>query len=172
MSTRRVTALILICIAVVAADQFTKYLVARRLDLNSPLDLVGNVLRFTHIRNPNAAFGVSFGPRAPLLPIALLAICILLIAFYKAGAKGKTGLIGLGLILGGAFGNLIDRLRFGEVVDFVDVGVGRFRWPVFNVADSCVTIGVILLILASLSLRRCKAPVVCPGQQTKLPQDS
>jgi signal peptidase II len=107
-------------------------------------------LRLTHIRNPNAAFGLSFGRGVPLLPFALLAICILLLAFYKTGSRGGVGLAGLSLVLGGALGNLIDRVRFREVVDFVDIGIGKFRWPVFNVADSCVTVGVILLILGSL----------------------
>ena len=142
--------LILICAAVVGVDQFSKYLVSENLELNSSLSLVGSILRLTHIRNPNAAFGLSFGRGVPLLPFALLAICILLVVFYKTGGKGGVGFAGLSLVLGGALGNLIDRLRFREVVDFIDIGVGRFRWPVFNFADSCVTVGVILLILGSL----------------------
>lgn len=150
MPPRRVMTLILICATVVGVDQFSKYLVLKNLELNSSLSLIGSILRLTHIRNPNAAFGLSFGRGVPLLPFALLAVCILLLAFYKTGSRGGVGLAGLSLVLGGALGNLIDRVRFREVVDFVDIGIGKFRWPVFNVADSCVTIGVILLILGSL----------------------
>jgi signal peptidase II len=153
MAQRRVTTLILICVISIGVDQFTKYLVVQNLGLASSLNLIGTVVRFTYIRNPNGAFGFSFGPRVPLMPIALLAICILLLVFYRTGSRSAAGLVGLSLILGGAIGNLIDRIRLGEVVDFVDVGVGRFRWPVFNVADSCVTVGVVLLVAGSLFSR-------------------
>jgi len=151
--------LVLVCAAVVGVDQFSKYLVSENLELNSSLSLAGSILRLTHIRNPNAAFGFSFGRGIPLLPFALLAICILLLVFYKTGGKGGVGLAGLSLVLGGALGNLIDRIRFREVVDFIDIGVGRFRWPVFNIADSCVTVGVILLVLGSLLFSEKKVSV-------------
>jgi signal peptidase II len=159
MAHRRVMTLILICVISIGVDQFTKYLVVRNLGLSSSLDLIGTLIRFTYIRNPNGAFGFSFGPRIPLLPIALLAICILLLAFYKTGSRSPAGLIGLGLILGGALGNLVDRIRLGEVIDFIDVGIGRLRWPVFNVADSCVTVGVILLVTGSLFSRSTRASI-------------
>jgi len=160
--------LILICATVVVLDQFSKYLIARNFLLNGSLSLMGGVLRLTYIRNPNAAFGISFGPRIPLLPIALLAICILLLTFYKTGSKGGASLVGLSLILGGALGNLIDRIRFKEVVDFIDIGVGRFRWPVFNIADSCVTVGVVLLILGSLVVRTRRPFPPIPDEQSDL----
>lgn len=160
--------LILICATVVGLDQFSKYLIARNFQLNASVGLVGSVLRFTYIRNPNAAFGISFGPRTPLLPIALLAICILFLTFYRTGSKCGVGLVGLSLILGGALGNLIDRVRFREVIDFIDVGVGRFRWPVFNIADSCVTVGVVLLMLGSLAMKVRRASPLAPHEQSDI----
>jgi len=167
MAHRRVTTLILICAIAVGVDQFTKYLIVKNFELSSTIDLIGNLLRFTYIRNPNGAFGFSFGPRIPLLPIALLAICVLLLAFYRTGSRSAAGLAGLSLILGGALGNLIDRIRFKEVIDFIDVGIGRFRWPVFNVADSCVTLGVILLVMGSLFSRTAKASSSFEQQDTQ-----
>ena len=157
MAHRRVMTLILICAISIVVDQFTKYLVVQNLELGNSVNVLGNVIQFTFIRNPNAAFGFSFGPRIPLLPIALLAICVLLLAFYRAGSGSRVGLVGLGLILGGALGNLVDRIRLREVIDFMDIGIGRFRWPVFNVADSCVTCGVVLLIMGTLFLRTAQA---------------
>lgn len=152
--------LILVCAVVVGVDQLSKYLISRNVELNSSLNLVGSILRLTYIRNPNAAFGLSFGRGVPLLPLALLAICVLLVTFYKTGSKGGIGLVGLSLVLGGALGNLVDRIRFREVVDFIDVGIGRLRWPVFNIADSCVSIGVIVLVVGSILLGGKKASAV------------
>jgi signal peptidase II len=166
MAHRRVMTLILICAISIGVDQFTKYLVVQNLELSSSVNLVGNFLRFTYIRNPNAAFGFSFGPRIPLLPLALMAICVLLLAFYKTGSGTRAGLVGLSLILGGALGNLVDRIRLREVIDFIDVGIGRFRWPVFNIADSCVTCGVVLLIMGTLFLKTAKASSPVEHQET------
>ncbi len=153
MAHRRVIALILICGVIVLLDQVSKHLVARNLALNDPLNLLGSVVRFTYIRNPNAAFGFSFGSRIPLLPIALAALLILVLVFYKSSTRTTAGFLGLSAILGGAAGNMIDRIRFREVIDFIDVGFGTLRWPVFNIADSCVTLGVVLLVAGSLLFR-------------------
>jgi signal peptidase II len=153
MAHRRVIALILICGVIILLDQISKHLIAANLELNDPLNLLGSVVRFTYIRNPNAAFGFSFGSRIPLLPIALFAILVLVLVFYRSSTKTIIGFLGLSAILGGAAGNLIDRIRFKEVIDFIDVGFGTVRWPVFNVADSCVTVGVILLVAGSLLSR-------------------
>ena len=130
-------------------DQLTKAIVVKTLPLNIPHPILGTFLQFTYIRNPFAAFGISFGGRLPLLPFAILAVLILIFIFFRSKHESRHELIAIGFILGGAFGNLIDRIRFGEVVDFIDVGIQRYRWPVFNIADSAVTIGIFLLILGA-----------------------
>jgi signal peptidase II len=134
-------------------DQLTKTIVAKIFPLNSPYPLIGSFLQFTYIRNPNAAFGLSFGGRIPLLPFAILAILILIVFFVKTKHEKRHELIAIGLILGGALGNLLDRIRYGEVVDFIDVGINQYRWPVFNIADSAVTVGIFLLILGSALMK-------------------
>ena len=138
-------------------DQVSKAIVIRTLPFNIPQPLIGSFLQLTYIRNPNAAFGISFGGRIPLLPFAILAIIILLIIFFRTKHERRDALVAFGLILGGAFGNLIDRIRFGEVVDFIDVGIHRYRWPIFNFADSAVTIGILLLLLGTTWEKRKKA---------------
>jgi len=136
-------------IIILFLDQLTKSIVSRTLPLNIPIPVLSTFLQLTYIRNPNAAFGISFGNRLPLLPLAILAILILLIIFIRSKHETRIEHTAVGLILGGALGNLVDRIRFGEVVDFIDVGIKSYRWPVFNVADSAVTVGIFLLILGA-----------------------
>ena len=92
-----------------------------------------------------AAFGLFPGSRGPFILISVLAIIVVLALFRREAYRGLAHRILLGCILGGAIGNLIDRARLGWVVDFIDVGVDTIRWPVFNVADSAVTLGVLFL---------------------------
>ena len=146
-------------------DQLTKAIVVKTLPLNTPQPLIGTFFQFTYIRNPNAAFGISLGDRVPLLPFAIIAILILIFIFFRTHHENRHERLAIGFILGGALGNLMDRIRFGEVVDFIDVGFHRFRWPVFNIADSAVTIGIILLIFGATRKKR-------GGEKGALPSDS
>jgi signal peptidase II len=142
----RSTGAFLACAAgVVAVDQVTKWLATSRLYLGQPVPVLGDVVRFTLVHNTGAAFGLFPGSRGPFIVISILAIAVVLYLFLRETYRGLHHRILLGCILGGAIGNLIDRVRLGWVVDFIDVGVGTVRWPVFNVADSAVTLGVILL---------------------------
>lgn len=132
--------------AIVAlADQLTKAWVVQTFP--QPTEVVGDLLRINIVRNTGGIFGL-FGDSATLLAAASTVV-IALIVLYQAreGTRQHWLLsVALGLLLGGAVGNLIDRLRLGYVVDFVDAGIGGFRWYTFNVADSAISISIVLLI--------------------------
>jgi len=138
--------------AVVALDQVAKVLVLDRLPLGVPVTLVDDLLSFTLVMNPGLAFGLlGTVPRAwrwVVAALSLVALAVLArVALRVLPAGGPVGQVAIGLIFGGAVGNLIDRARFGAVVDFVDVHWRGWHWPAFNVADSAITVGVALLAL-------------------------
>jgi len=138
--------------AVVALDQASKVLVLDRLPLGVPVALVDDLVSFTLVMNPGLAFGllgtVPRGWRWMVAALSLVALVVLArVALRVLPAGGAVGKVAIGLIFGGAVGNLIDRARFGAVVDFVDVHWRDWHWPAFNVADSAITIGVALLAL-------------------------
>jgi len=130
---------------VIALDQWTKWLASSHLTLGVPVPLLGDTVRFTLVHNTGAAFGLFPGSRVPFIVISILAILVVFYLFLRETYRSLANRILLGCILGGAIGNLVDRVRLGWVVDFIDVGAGTARWPVFNLADSAVTLGVIFL---------------------------
>lgn len=144
--------------AVVALDQVAKVMVLDRLPLGVPIALVDDLVSFTLVMNPGLAFGllgsVPRGWRWVVAALSLVALAVLArVALRVLPAGGSVGRIAIGLIFGGAVGNLIDRARFGAVVDFVDVHWRGWHWPAFNVADSAISIGVVLLALRLLGER-------------------
>ena len=143
--TRR-TGLFLACAAaVVALDQATKVVASSRLETGESISVLGDFIRLTLVHNTGAAFGLFPGSRVPFIIVSVLAIGVVLYLFLRDTYRSAWNRTLLGCILGGASGNLVDRVRLGWVVDFIDVGYGTARWPVFNVADSAVTLGVLLL---------------------------
>jgi len=144
----------LIALLVVAADQLSKTWIRSNLAIGQSLPETG-FFRLTHIYNTGAAFGLFHGQSFSLTIVALVGIVILLLyvlIFYRRFPflVNRLGKSALGLVLGGTIGNLIDRLRFGYVTDFIDVGI----WPAFNIADSAVVVGVIIFASSILSLTR------------------
>ena len=142
-------------IVLVALDQLTKSLVASNLQLHDAIPVVNGFLNIVHVRNPGAAFG--FLAKAPswfrsAFFIAVTVGAILLILYYlkQTGTSEKIQVVALSFIFAGAVGNLIDRIRFGEVIDFIDVYVSTHHWPAFNVADSAISVGAVLLIISLL----------------------
>ena len=137
---------------VVVLDQITKLLVLERLPLYHAIVVIPGFFNLTHIRNPGGAFGFmatgSQGLRN-LLFVGVSIVAVGLIAFfYRQTPKTHPYLASaLAMIFGGAVGNLIDRLRFGEVVDFLDVYLGAYHWPAFNIADSAITVGIGIFLL-------------------------
>jgi signal peptidase II len=127
-------------------DQLTKIVIRQTMMLHQSISVLGEFVKITYVKNP----GIAFGLRVPnntiftiLSILASIGIAVYLFTHLKEGMAVKAS---LALILGGAVGNLIDRLLFGEVVDFIDVGLKTLRWPVFNVADSVVVIGMFILL--------------------------
>lgn len=136
----------LISLFVVILDQITKYLTKYFMALHESKDIIGNFLRYTYIRNPGMAFGIQIGNKTLFTIFSIIASIVIFIYLLKTRGDKKYVKLSLSLILGGAIGNLIDRVLYGSVVDFIDVGIGDLRWPVFNIADSAVSIGMVILI--------------------------
>lgn len=152
------SAVLLLAGAVVALDQISKAIALDRLSLGVPVPLVDGLVALTLVLNPGLAFGLlgSVPPawRWMVAALSLVALAVLArVAIRVLPAGGWTGRLAVGLIFGGAVGNLLDRARFGAVVDFVDVHWREWHWPAFNVADSAITVGVTLLALRLLSDR-------------------
>lgn len=136
---------------VVALDFVTKMLVQRSFRPYQQVDVVGDYLRLTYIQNPGAAFGIHLGPysRVIFLTLSLVALGALCAMYWATPVRDRIRLASIALICGGAVGNLVDRVRSVHgVVDFLDIGVGAIRWPIFNVADIAVTTGAIFLALS------------------------
>ena len=142
---RRSLALLLsVASAVVALDWWTKRWATEHLARHEPVEIIGELVRFTYTRNSGVAFGLGAGLPFPYYVFSIVAVVAILFLFLRRAVHSFPRQLALSLILGGAIGNLIDRLMLGEVVDFIEIGWGRWHWPVFNLADSAVTIGVVL----------------------------
>jgi len=158
--------LFLIAAIVIVLDQITKALVRQNLALGeawAPIPAIGDFFRFLYWQNRGAAFG-TLQNAGPILTVVRIAIAIFIVFFYqKAETKDRLMRVSLSLMLGGAIGNLIDQFMLGFVTDFIAVG----KFPIFNVADSCVTIGVGLMLLDMLIKEKNGSktdPEVKPGE--------
>lgn len=144
-----------IALSIVILDQVTKVLVHHFLRLHESRTIIEGFFTLTYIRNPGAAFGLMAGLSENFrfyffLSASLLALIFLTVLFHKTPPQDRWTITGIPLVVGGAIGNMIDRLRLGEVIDFLDFFIGRYHWPAFNVADSAITIGIGFLILPFL----------------------
>jgi signal peptidase II len=144
-----------LAVAVVVLDQVTKAVVRRRFRLYESLDIIPGLLSLVHGRNRGMAFGfLSAGglpAQAVVLAVLSAGVLLLVIVHWRRLGEGPTLLrVALALVAGGAVGNLIDRVRYGYVTDFVHVYWRRYEWPDFNVADSAITIGIVLLLVDAL----------------------
>ena len=132
---------------VVILDQSSKRVIWELYKHSGGADVIDGFFRFTLSKNKGAVFGILSNAGHLLLVVRIISIGVLAFFAYRMRYAPAHKRVCLGLILGGAFGNLIDHLAAGEVLDFLDVGIGMHRWPTFNVADIAVTIGALLLIL-------------------------
>ena len=144
---------------VTALDQFTKFQVQQHLTLYTSTPVIPGFFNLVHTLNKGAAFGFQNSPDGTWQPyffiaVSVLAVVIILNLLSKADNGSRLFVVALGLILGGALGNLIDRVRMGQVVDFLEFYVGSFVWPAFNVADIAITLGSLALILSFYTRRR------------------
>jgi signal peptidase II len=142
--------LLLTSVLVVALDCLTKWLVQQNLPLYGEADLIPGLLRLTHLENPGAAFSLfadSPGPWAGrlLLLFSLVALVVISVLLWRNSHELNLTSFSLALFLGGTVGNLLDRLLRGRVTDFIDFYVGLHHWPPFNVADSAIVVGALML---------------------------
>src|SRR5215470_591153 len=146
----------LIAVLVVVLDRVSKYVVAKNIVLHDSVSVIPGFFRLTHVQNRGAAFGLFSEAPSPwkvslLILFSLAALIVVSALLWKnsgggGGGNAKTTATGLALILGGAIGNLWDRLANGRVVDFLDFSVNGYHWPAFNLADSAIVIGAMLLV--------------------------
>lgn len=141
---------LLIALSVIALDQATKYLIVSSMSAYDSIEIF-SFLNIVSVRNTGAAFGMFRGLGSGFFIVISLSAIVLLGYMMIKDLYNRTG---LSLILGGAVGNLIDRIYYGNVVDFIDVSVGRYHWPAFNVADSALTVGIVIIICSSLLKKR------------------
>ena len=148
MRASRVVLVAGVAVAVFVLDRITKAWVSETIPLGTARPVIGEYVRIVHAQNTGAAFGLL--PERTTLLSVLSVVAVLAIVYYYRQIASNSALVSatLGMQLGGAFGNLLDRIAQGYVVDFVDVGVGDVRFWAFNVADSSIVVGIILVTLA------------------------
>ena len=147
----------LIIILATTLDQVTKTLVLSKIDLHGSVPVVTGLFNIVHTRNRGMAFGLLNNPDPGaafyfLTGASVFAVLLIVFWVFRLKEYEKPLIPGLALILSGALGNLIDRLRIGEVIDFLDIQVGSYHWPAFNIADSCISIGTIWVVICLLFL--------------------
>ena len=153
---KRLPWLLLISALVVAADRLTKIWVAHHVEMGGSILLIPRVLGISHWTNDGAAFSMFADSSSPhkvrmaLIAFTLVAAAVVLIAMIRLGSRITLTTVALALILGGAIGNVHDRIVYGSVVDFIAVNIYHYHWPDFNVADSSIVTGACLMFLDSL----------------------
>ena len=154
LADRRLRLAAAVATGVLAADQASKLVVERAMELHETIELLP-FFALTYVRNTGAAFGVlAAAPpavRLPLFVVVTVAAVGALVSLVRRTPAEQRGLVAaLGAVLGGALGNLVCRLRYGDVIDFLDLHWGGLHWPAFNVADSAITVGVAVILLRGL----------------------
>jgi signal peptidase II len=151
----RIIALI-IALIVIALDRWSKLWIIHNIPIGHARTIIPGVFRLTHVLNTGAAFSLFEGSTSPttvrnlLIAFSVIAVIVVLALIWKFGGQFSLVSLSLALILGGALGNLYDRLRFSHVVDFLEVRIIHYHWPDFNVADSAICIGACLLLIEML----------------------
>ena len=159
---RKYWVLLIVCFWILFVDQWTKYAIQQRLVLYQKVEVIHGFFNLVHVRNTGGAFGIFGGERGGLgsllfVVVSLVAIGSILFLFIRLREDEKRLSFSLSLVLSGAIGNLIDRLRYGEVVDFLDFYLFSFHWPAFNIADSAICLGIGLMALELLIRDRKKS---------------
>lgn len=155
MATASKSGYLLVSLAILALDQVTKEIVNRSLYLHETHIVIPNFFNIVHTRNSGAVFGFFQDPTSSVLPRLLMllscaALALVALFFHRSDPHERMNLFGLSLILGGAVGNIMDRVLRLSVVDFLEFYVGGFHWPAFNVADSAICVGIFFLVLRAL----------------------
>lgn len=142
---------IIIASLIVICDRMTKWLVSQKIALSDSIDVIPGVFRLTHVQNQGAAFGLfaewpSEWKVAMLIMFSIAALAVVSALLWKNGNALNATAIALSLVFGGALGNLWDRVVSGRVIDFLDFYFGSHHWPAFNIADSAIVVGALLLL--------------------------
>lgn len=161
---------LLLALAVFVLDQWSKWWVEANLALHRPLEVIPDFLNLTHVQNPGVAFGLFAGLESPLRTLILTALgftALAVVGYYYAQVEATQRLLlaALALIVGGAVGNLTDRILSGSVTDFIDAYFRSYHWHTFNVADSAITIGVGFILWDSF-----RAPPAVPEEDAETPE--
>ena len=152
---RKYWILLIVFLVIIVLDQSTKLIIQQTLPLHKQVEIISGFFNLIHVRNTGGAFGIFGGERDPLGSVlfvvaSLIAVGILVILFLRVKEHEKALAFSLSLLLSGAMGNLIDRVSYGEVIDFLDFYVSSYHWPAFNIADSAISIGIGLMALELL----------------------
>ena len=155
--------LLIVFLVVIALDQSTKLMIQQTLPLHKTVEIIPGFFNLIHVRNTGGAFGIFGGEKGPVGSVlfvvaSLIAVGILVVLFLRVKEHEKMLTFSLALLLSGAIGNLLDRLSYGEVIDFLDFQVSLYHWPAFNVADSAISIGIGLMAL-ELLIKEQKKPI-------------
>lgn len=140
-----------ITIVILLLDQITKFIVASSMRVGDSFNVIPNFLNITSHRNNGAAWGILSGKMSFFYIITIIILIVLIIFYIKEAKQHLLMQVAISLLFAGALGNFIDRVLHGEVVDFVDTNIFGYNFPIFNVADSSLTIGVLLIVIALLT---------------------
>jgi signal peptidase II len=159
---RKYWVLLITCVMVLVLDQSTKYTVEKVLPLHRRVEVIHGFFNLPHVRNPGGAFGILGGKGGGwgtlfFVGVSAIAIGSILFFFQRVKEDEKNLALSFSLVFAGAIGNLIDRLRYGEVVDFLEFYLYSFYWPAFNIADSAICIGIGLMAVEMLLWDRKRA---------------
>src|SRR4030042_701836 len=152
---RKYWILLIFFLVIIVLDQSTKLIIQQTLPLHKQVEIISGFFNLIHVRNTGGAVGIFGGEKGPVGSVlfvvaSLIAVGILVILFLRVKEHEKTLAFSLALLLSGAIGNLIDRVSYGEVVDFLDFHVSSTHWPAFNIADSAISIGIGLMAMELL----------------------
>ncbi len=145
---------LILAVVVLVLDQWTKWMIESHLSRHASMEIIPQLLNFTHVRNTGVAFGffASYGNATGTLVLTLLGLAALIFVgyyFWLVPRNDRPLLVALALVIGGAIGNLIDRIMQGGVTDFIDFYRGTYHWHTFNIADTAISIGIGLMILGT-----------------------
>lgn len=140
-----------ITIIILVLDQITKFIIASSMKVGDSFEVIPNFLNITSHRNDGAAWGILSGKMSFFFIITIIILVVLIVFYIKEAKNNLLMQIAISLLFAGALGNFIDRVLHGEVIDFVDTYIFGYNFPIFNVADSSLTIGVLLIIIALLT---------------------
>ena len=138
--------MLILVVVFLIIDIVSKLVVSKLMDVNDSIIIIKNFFNITYVRNTGAAFSIFAGERWLLLMVSIIIISIIFCYVYKNKLKNKLEMLGYSMILGGAIGNFIDRIVYGYVIDFFDFYIFGYDYPIFNMADTFIFIGVLLLI--------------------------